>query len=224
MKKAVAGLWAAVMLLSSALAVDTVSFSDEDQITYRDAVLSLCQVGIINGKDDGTFDPKGSVTRAEAAKMIATYVNGAPIVWSSDPAFIGTPGYPEAPTFNDIGEHWAMRYIEYCAAFGLINGVGDGSFDPQGEVTHREFAKMTLAALGYDAETFGLSGVDWEINVNTLANSVQLFDGLEVTDGPAAREEICQILNNALSVAPLERKAAGVDSDGNVIWEYTPTE
>ena len=103
MKKAVAGLLAAVMLLSSALAVDTVSFSDEDQITYRDAVLSLCQVGIINGKDDGTFDPKGSVTRAEAAKMIATYVNGAPIVWSSDPAFIGTPGYPEAPTFNDIG-------------------------------------------------------------------------------------------------------------------------
>lgn len=33
MKKAVAGLLAAVMLLSSALAVDTVSFSDEDQIT-----------------------------------------------------------------------------------------------------------------------------------------------------------------------------------------------
>ena len=51
MKKAVAGLLAAVMLLSSALAVDTVSFSDEDQITYRDAVLSLCQVGIINGKE-----------------------------------------------------------------------------------------------------------------------------------------------------------------------------
>lgn len=224
MKKALAGLFAATMLISSALAADTVSFADEDQITYRDAVQSLCQAGIVNGKDDGTFDPKGSVTRAEAAKMIATYMNGAPIVWSSDPAFIGTPGYPETPTFNDIGEHWAMRYIEYCAAFGLVNGVGDGTFNPQGNVTHREFAKMVLVALGYDAEVFGLSGIDWEINVNTLANSVQLFDGLEITDGPATREETCQILSNALKLTPLEKEAGGVDPEGNIVWTYTLAE
>lgn len=222
MKKAGAFLLAIILLASPGLAVEIDSFSDVDQITYRDAVLSLCQLGIINGKDDGTFDPKGNITRAEAAKMIATFVNGAPIIWSTDPAFIGTPGYPETPTFTDVGEHWAMRYIEYCAAFGFVNGVEDGSFNPQGNVTHREFAKMVLVALGYDAETYELSGIDWEINVNTLANSIGLFQELVVTNEPATREEICQILHNAQSISPLVKTSNGVDADGNIIWRHAP--
>lgn len=220
LQKAGALIFSAIMLTTSAWAIDVDSFSDSDSITYKDAVSSLCQLGIIDGKDDGTFDPQGSITRAEAAKLMATFLNDGPITWSSDPAFIGTPGYPEVPTFKDVDEHWAMQYIEYCAALGLVSGTGDGNFDPQSQVTHREFAKMVLVALGYNAEVFDLNGIDWEISVNTLANSLDLFHEVTVTREPATREEICQILNQALSVSPVEREADGTASDGTIVWNY----
>ena len=36
----------------------------------------LVELNVINGKDDGSFDPGGIVTRAEMAKMICVVLNG----------------------------------------------------------------------------------------------------------------------------------------------------
>lgn len=41
-----------------------------------DAVTAMQQAGIINGKDDGSFAPTSNTTRAEAAKMIALFLQG----------------------------------------------------------------------------------------------------------------------------------------------------
>lgn len=48
------------------------SFSDNDSIApyAKDAVAELVGLGIISGYEDGTFLPRGTATRAEAAKMI----------------------------------------------------------------------------------------------------------------------------------------------------------
>lgn len=47
-------------------------FSDEAEISdyAKDAVEYLYGIGVINGKSDGSFDPKGIITRAEAAQVI----------------------------------------------------------------------------------------------------------------------------------------------------------
>ncbi|WP_314588238.1 S-layer homology domain-containing protein [Paenibacillus terrigena] len=53
------------------------AFADMNSISgwAKDAVTKLQAAGIINGKDDNRFDPRGSVTRAEIAKMLFMILN-----------------------------------------------------------------------------------------------------------------------------------------------------
>lgn len=52
---------------------DRGSFSDQDQINDLEAVYALQQAGIIEGRDDGRFDPTASVTRCEVAALFQRY-------------------------------------------------------------------------------------------------------------------------------------------------------
>jgi len=51
------------------------------------------------------------------------------------------------PVFNDISDvPWAAQAIEYLSSKGVLEGVGDGKFDPGGIVTREQFAKMLIYA------------------------------------------------------------------------------
>ena len=80
LKRALSLALAAIMLIGmmvvSASATGLDDFSDKDKVVNKDAVSMLTPLGVINGKEDGSyFDPTGNVTRAEMAKMIATVLN-----------------------------------------------------------------------------------------------------------------------------------------------------
>jgi len=51
---------------------DNTNYSDEDYISNyaKDSVKSLSNMGIIKGKNDNKFDPKGQSTRAEVATIL----------------------------------------------------------------------------------------------------------------------------------------------------------
>ena len=51
-------------------------------------------------------------------------------------------------TFSDINGHWAQAAIEELAAKGVINGMGDGTFQPEGQVTREQFMKLVIAVRG----------------------------------------------------------------------------
>ena len=55
---------------------DTSKFNDYNEISAyaKDSVLLLSEMGIINGFGDGSFMPKGTATRAQAAQMIYNYL------------------------------------------------------------------------------------------------------------------------------------------------------
>ena len=54
-------------------------------------------------------------------------------------------------------DQWYSPYVEWAAAAGIVNGVGDNLFDPLGEITHEQMYKIAAycATLltGYDAVT-----------------------------------------------------------------------
>lgn len=53
----------------------------------------------------------------------------------------------EKPSFTDLdGYDWAKESIEGLAAKGIVNGVGDGIFDPDRSVTREEFLAMLMRA------------------------------------------------------------------------------
>ena len=204
------------MMSVGASAVNASDFTDADEIVNKDAVSTMTALGIINGKEDGSyFDPTGTVTRAEMAKMLCVAINGG-----VDPVL----GVKDTPTFTDIKGTWAESYIEYCAANGIIAGRGNNKFDPTGTVSATEAAKMLLGVLGYSAEKSGLVGNDWAINTNVLANQNGLYKKLANLNANTllTRDNAAQMIYNALDANMVELNAAGNYTTSQ--YSYTGTE
>ena len=147
MKRLVSLLLALVLLTGCASA----AFADRKQINklYQDAVAKMSDAGVIGGFPDGTFRPTDTLTRAQAAKILCTVLEGADKV----DAITATSDFADVPA-----THWASKYVGYCADKGIVSGVGDGNFNPDGKLTGCAFGKMLLAAYGHNAEAEGLTG------------------------------------------------------------------
>jgi hypothetical protein len=102
---------------------------------YASYVADVAAKEIVNGYEDGTFRPENTLTRAEAAKMIVLAA-GLTVDESA------------TTSFSDANGAWYTPYIAAAAKAGIVNGYGDGTFNPGGEVTRAELAKMIVAAKG----------------------------------------------------------------------------
>lgn len=97
----------------------------------KNAVETVKAISYIKGYPDGTFRPQANVTRAEAAQMFATLLNGG--------ANFGTSS---ATRFSDASDNWFSKAVNYVVAKGLISGYPDGTFKPNESITRAEFAQM----------------------------------------------------------------------------------
>ncbi|MDO4269665.1 MAG: S-layer homology domain-containing protein [Eubacteriales bacterium] len=93
--------------------------------------------GYINGYPDGTFRPEAGVTRGEVAAMIARTIL---------PSFPAGQAFDSA--YNDLGGHWAAKYIGYLESLGVVNGYPDGSFKPDQTISRAEFVAMVIRVDG----------------------------------------------------------------------------
>ena len=97
----------------------------------KNAVEEVKAIAYIKGYPDGTFKPQANVTRAEAAQMFATLLNGG--------ANFGTS---QATKFSDASDDWYSKAINYVVGKGLISGYPNGTFKPNESITRAEFAQM----------------------------------------------------------------------------------
>ena len=184
------------MMATGAGAVSYNDLTDKDEIVNKEAVQMLVELGVINGKDDGSYDPTGIVTRAEMAKMICVVLNGG-----KDPNL----GTAVTNSYTDTVGHWAAGYIEYCTQLGIVAGDGTGKFNPSATVTGSEAAKMLLVAMGYKSEIEGFTGANWALPVNTRASQKGLYDGLSINaDAGLSRDNAAQMIYNALDASIVE--------------------
>ncbi|MDU2374077.1 MAG: S-layer homology domain-containing protein [Peptoniphilus harei] len=97
----------------------------------KNAVEEVKAISYIKGYPDGTFKPQANVTRAEAAQMFATLLNGG--------TNFGTSG---ATKFSDASDDWYSKAVNYVVGKGLISGYPNGTFKPNESITRAEFAQM----------------------------------------------------------------------------------
>ena len=215
LKKVLALVLAMAMSLSLAVTAGA-AFNDQDKIVNEEAVDMCVALNIINGRTDGSFDPAGDVTRAEMAKMICIALNGG-----KEPA----TATKAVPTYADIDGHWAEGYIEYCSTKGIVAGVGGGNFNPNGNVTGSQAAKMLLVALGYNADVEKMVGANWELYTNVLANQDGLYEDLEAMDPSAAlsRDNAAQMIWNALQAGIITKTSSIDRTDGSITDTYDKT-
>ena len=179
-------------------------------------------LNIISGYPDGSYKPEGNITRAEFTKMLCVLLNGGNTPATATKA---------TPTFSDIrtsaNASWAEGFIEYCYAKGIVSGVGDGKFNPNGNVTATEAAKMLLVALGYNADVESYTGAAWALKVNVQANQDGLYKDLETIDTNAAltRDNAAQMVWNALQAYVINKSSSIDRTDGSItdIYEKSTT-
>ena len=188
------------LALTFAMAISmfaSAAFTDQADISpaHADDVAMLVELGVLNGYTDGSFKPANTITRAEFSKMAYTIKFGRD---DSGKLFSGS-----ASKFTDVEGNaniaWAKGYINYCANQGIIAGVGNNKFNPNGNVTVAEAAKMLLVILGCDATTEGYVGANWMGNVVSDAKELGVFTDEDIDPtAPATRELVATLMANTI--------------------------
>ena len=199
MKKLLAMVLALVMTLSLAVSANA-AFKDADKVsdTYEEAVAVLNGMGVFKGYEDGSFQPKGDITRAEVAAIVYR-------VYTADVKDAKASLYATYNKFSDMnGAGWASGYIGYCANAALVKGYPNGTFQPSGKVTGYEVLAMILRAIGYDQNN-EFTGPDWALHVAQTAQQAKILANVKGVDlnAPATRELVAELLFRAIADAPM---------------------
>ena len=96
------------------------------------AIEQLAVREILTGKGNGRFDPDAGMTRAEFAAIVVRALGLTPV----------TSG-----AFSDVAaDKWYAPYIGTATSYGIIQGVSNGRFNPEGSVSRQEAAVMLARA------------------------------------------------------------------------------
>ena len=225
MKKLLAMVLALVMTLSLAVSANA-AFKDVKDIneTYAESAEVLANLGVFKGYEDGSFNPKGDITRAEVAAIVYR-------IYTGDVKDVQAKNYETYNKFADMaGAGWAKGYIGYCANAAFIKGYPDGNFKPAGKVTGYEALTMILRAVGYDKNN-EFTGADWALNVAQIAQKNGILDNVKGVDlnAPATREVVAELLFRAINVPMVSYTAAfgyqnvGLSTDKNTVFTANKT-
>ena len=195
LKKILALALALVMSLS--LMATANAFTDDDSITdtYETAVTVLSGLKVFQGYDDGTFQPKGAITRAEVAAIIYRIVTG-----DVNDTQVGI--YADYNKFDDVAStSWYAGYVNFCANAEYIKGYDARTFGPNDPVTGYQALAMILRALGYD-KNGEFTGTNWTIQTAAVGENRGITKNISAgTLGTAAsREVVAEILFRAILV------------------------
>ena len=145
---------------------------------YTDTVAYVYRHDIMEGMSATTFQPNGTLTRAQAVQIFYN-LEGQPDISGEN------LGYP----YEDVNaQAWYGDAVYWARITGVATGYGDGTFQPTDSITRQEFAQMLynyakykgydLSAKG-DLSQFPDSGsvADWAEAAMIWANGNELING-----------------------------------------------
>lgn len=107
-------------------------------------------LGLIQGRDNGVFDPKGLITRQEAAVML-TRAYG--VCGGKLPENVGQVSFPDETRMAE----WAKESVGALSTWDVMKGMNDGSFAPDSNYTVEQ-CLVTLLRLYENAPVSRIKG------------------------------------------------------------------
>ena len=104
-----------------------IEFSDIIGHWAESQIKDFISQGYVNGYPDGTFNPNGSIKRAEFVKIFNNYFG------------LTTKN---GNVFNDTVNHWAKDEIDIAVTNGVCQGTSAMTFEPDAPITREQAAKM----------------------------------------------------------------------------------
>jgi hypothetical protein len=160
---------------------------------YADAVNYVADQGLFTGDGNGSFLPEGTMDRAMFVTVMARIAKA------------DISGYTQS-SFTDVAaKEWYATAVNWAAANGVVNGVGDGRFDPTQAITLEQMIRVlynyTDALASADATPPANVGEvsSWARDAMAWANESGLLNGVGGTlsaQGSAQRAQVAQILMN----------------------------
>ena len=141
---------------------------------YYSPVLNLSARGIVKGYADGTFKPNNSVTRGQAAKILANTLG-------LDTVNVQNPGFTDVKTTDEY-----YGPIAALAQAGIINGYDDKTFKPNNNLKRSQMAK--IITLGFGLEETALTDTRFKDvkSSDAYAGYVQAMLTNNITTGTTA--------------------------------------
>lgn len=176
--------------VSAAAGAAVSSFSDITDPTVGSNADLLRFMGVVNGTGDNSFNPNGTLTRAEFCAMLIRVMGRESQV----------AGQMNRTVFEDVGStHWARGYVNLAASKenSLIAGVGSGKFEPDAAIKFGQAVTILIRSLGYKDEEVGSV---WPADHVTKAAELGLSKGLTVTANQTiTRAQAAQLFVNLLT-------------------------
>ncbi|CGG52513.1 S-layer homology domain-containing protein [Bacillus cereus] len=108
---------------------------NQSSTMFPEEVLTLTNLGVFKGDENGQFRPKASVNRAEMAQILTNAFHLAA---------------KQKHTFKDVpNPFWAENAISAVQSNGIADGTGNGNFEPYGTVTREQYAQFLYKTLKY---------------------------------------------------------------------------
>lgn len=118
---------------------EAAGFSDlKSTHVHYSSVIDLTDRGVLKGFKDGTFKPEASVTRGQAAKIIA-------LTLDLDTKNVVNPNFKDIKTDNEY-----YGPIAALVAKGIVTGKEDGTYAPGEKLTRSQMAKIITLAFGFE--------------------------------------------------------------------------
>ena len=165
---------------------------------FHEAVDYAVANGLMNGVGNNKFDPDGAMTRAMLVTVLWRYA-----------------GEPEegVNTFKDVkSDEWYTKAVAWAAHNGIVGGIGDNRFDPNGRITREQlatilfrycnskgmdpYARANLSSFpdGSKTSDYASDAISWAVAVGLIAGSkVGNRDYLQ-PQGNATRAQVATIL------------------------------
>nr|MBC8540048.1 S-layer homology domain-containing protein [Congzhengia minquanensis] len=183
-----------------------VTFADIAGHSNQLAIEALAAREIINGKSADAFDPDATMTRAEYAAIVVKA--------------LGLPMKEEAKFEDATKTDWFFPFVNTACSYGIINGISETEFNPNGTITREEAAVMTaraakLCGMNTELETAAVRDVlagftdyvtasDWARSALAFCLREQILSEEEIEILPKQeikRCEIAQMLYQMLGAA-----------------------
>lgn len=185
-----------LVVLFAATTTVSAKYSDIEGHWGEAAINRWSDKGVVQGMGDGSFDPDGKMTRAQAASVFANLLR------------LNKKG--DISNFKDVpADAWYADVIALCVGHGIMEGTSQSTMDPNGLITREQMFTMFGRALGivpqenleknyHDSHEIS----NWASGyVNALSNKGYISGTSETTMEPAThinRASVMTLLNNSI--------------------------
>ncbi len=197
------------------LNISSVTIFAQNSTDYSCDIGIMNKLGIMTGDNNGDFNPKDCLTRAEFAKIVCV-LDG----------FDDRTLYTENLNYKDMSSnHWAYNYICYVSQKGYMTGDDNQCFRPDDAITGTEVTKVLIHMLGYYYKVPQYGG--YPTGYIAVADTIGIYDGFT---GSAfdyiLREETAKLINNSLDIPIMELLSVGTEleysnANGNTLLSRT---